>query len=34
LVALLFVLAMGSLMTAVLLLLREVQLGNKALRHF
>jgi uncharacterized membrane protein len=34
LVALLFVLAMGSLMTAVLLLLREVMLGNKALRHF
>ena len=33
-VALLFVLAMGSLMTAVLLLLREVQLGNKALRRF
>ena len=32
--ALLFVLAMGSLMTAVLLLLREVMLGNKALRHF
>jgi uncharacterized membrane protein len=34
LVALLFVLAMGSLMTAVLLLLREVQLGSRALRHF
>lgn len=34
LMALLFVLAMGSLMTAVLLLLREVQLGNQALRRF
>ena len=34
LVALLFVLAMVALMTAVLLLLREVELGNKALRHF
>ena len=34
LVALLFVLAMGSLMTEVLLLLREVQLGSQALRRF
>jgi uncharacterized membrane protein len=34
LVALLFVLAMGSLMAAVVLLLREVQLGNQALRSF
>lgn len=34
LVAGLFVLAMGSLMTAVVLLLREVQLGSLALRNF
>ncbi|MCP9798603.1 DUF2721 domain-containing protein [Cyanobium sp. Lug-B] len=34
LVAVLFVLAMGSLMTAVVLLLREVQLGSLALRRF
>ena len=34
LVALLFVLAMGTLMVAVVLLLREVQLGNRALRSF
>jgi hypothetical protein len=34
LVALLFVMAMGSLMTAVVLLLREVQLGSLALRRF
>ncbi|KEF43254.1 MAG: hypothetical protein ER33_00485 [Cyanobium sp. CACIAM 14] len=34
LVALLFMLAMGSLMAAVVLLLREVQLGNLAMRRF
>jgi hypothetical protein len=34
LVALLFMLAMGALMTAVVLLLREVQLGSLALRRF
>ncbi len=34
LVTLLFVLAMGSLMAAVTLLLREVQLGSRALRRF
>ncbi|WP_216904592.1 DUF2721 domain-containing protein [Synechococcus sp. CCY 9618] len=34
LVASLFVLAMGSLMAAVTLLLREVRLGNQALRRF
>lgn len=34
LVALLFLLAMGSLMLAVLLLLREVELGSQAMRRY